>query len=56
MNKGDKVTIYNETMMGETIVEGVATLVRHIRGDRWLVRFPEDARTYERFVFEKDKV
>ena len=48
--KGEKVYIINRKLSGDFIVEGQATIVKHICDETYEVRFGDDRETYERFI------
>lgn len=49
---GAEVTVYNQTMSGQPIIEGRATVVKPTDvGDQYQVRFPGDRTLYNRFVY-----
>ena len=51
MEKGKIVTIYNQTLSGEKIVEGEAKLIKKTKDNRWMVEFVnEKGKYYERFI------
>jgi len=51
VEKGQIVTIYNQTLSGEKIVEGKAKLIKQIKGNYWEVEFiNEKGECYQRFI------
>ena len=58
IGKGDRVKVYNRSLDGRCILEGVATLKSKTKfPGRWLVRFDsEPGRAYTRFVSEADRI
>lgn len=61
MKAGDRATIYNRTLGGRVVVEGVATLVAKVRDYRpepgveeWGVRFDGESDCFTRIVRPSD--
>jgi len=48
--KGEVVFIINRKMSGDFVVEGQATIIKHIEDEQYEVKFGDDHETYERFI------
>lgn len=54
--KGDRVKIYNQTLSGEDVLEGIAVVGNRVIGGNYNVRFEDDGFQCERNLNEAEKV
>lgn len=54
--KGDRVKIYNQTLSGEDVLEGIAVVENKVGGENYNVRFESDGFRCERNLDEAEKV